>query len=923
MSLAAVANDCPEEGTRRVGVFLADPEGLCTWVSPEICALTGLSAADLVGQFWFRCLEGRDRRRAIQTWESEFAAKRAFTFTGRIETPAKKQISVFIQAEIIPAQREQAAYCIGMIMDTAAKEALFEDSHRYERLSEALQRIERTEKESVTLYSALNESEASITKLTDDLQLSARRNFELTTRVEELNKQMTSLEEQLGLANSAKFSLEKQIQSLKDSHELRLKELSAQDDDKRRALETQATQRQAELDAILKAKLALDDELKASKEELNALKYSRQGDTDAAKFIESELRSRLQTLEQTLERDRAAAKSNLEAKEQELKLTKTELEGQLLKMLGEASDLLNSKKQLADKVSALERALDEAKSKQADILALHAEELKSNASAAQDKEQILHTEIEQLRSTKNQISERLSELERQRDHDLAELEQRKKALDEAESLRLKLEKRLADHEITIEQSNRAIQAITEQNVSEENSRKAQAQQLAEIQGDLEKARARIQVLESDVASSQRDRIAAEGKLALLSKKDTRQGLSLDWLQRQYQTLNQEIFSFLPNAPLSPQQSHAVADLKTSADYCSKLLGGLAFLANLSTQTKPSTLPVNLKKFLGPLTALVDFRASQRELEFIFDEKTSVPDILFFDPTKLELIFSLLFGNLLHVLPPFARVGCSVTTRQEDELTAQIRFELLISSVVDAARRDKALSQLQEVLAIPYSHREFFGIDLANQILQFSASSLTLTNREDGFALTFDMAVGKEADAIIEPSSSALTAGAALIPPLAPPIQPEAPASLSPAPVEARASSQDTEDMSAAKLRVLLADDNRINQNMMRKLLSKLDCEVVVAINGRDAFERFAKDPFDLVLMDCQMPQVDGFQAARDIRRHEKSKNITQTPIFGLSAHLDGSTRQRCIESGMEDCLSKPLQEEQVLKLLTSLRKRIS
>ncbi|MBX7143578.1 MAG: response regulator [Oligoflexia bacterium] len=917
MSLSAVPVLAPEENSRRVGVFLADTEGLCTWVSPEIYLLTGLSASDLIGQFWFRCLEGRDRRRAIQTWELEIGKSRPFSFSGKLETPAKKHVNVFIQAEVIPAQRGQSAYCVGMIMDTSAKEALFEDSQRYERLSEALQRIERSEQESVTLYTALNESEATITKLTDDLQASARRNLELTSRIEDLNKQMAGLEEQLGLANSAKFSLEKQIQSLKDAHELRLKELSAQDNEKRLALEAQSSHAQLELDGLIRAKKAIDDELKQVKEELSAHKLSRQGDADAAKFIENELRSRLQTLEGILEREQSSAKSSLEAKEKELKQTKTELEGQLLKMLGEASDLLNSKKQLADKIAALERALDEGKSENKRLCEAHKEELQALAAAAQAKESALSTDIQQLQATNNKMSERLSELERQRDHDLALIEQQKKIIEEHEARRLSLEKRVREHEASIEQGNRAIQVITEQNIAEENSRKTQAHQLAEAQAALEQAHARHLSLESALAEATRERQAADARLSLLARKDTRHGLALDWIQRQHTALTQEIFAFLPSAPLSPQQSHAVADLKTSADYCQKLIAGLGHLTTLSTQPSSSQLPVHLRKFLGPLTALVDFRASQRELEFFFDDKSNIPDLLYLDPVKLELIFSLILGNLLHTLPPFARVTCSARVQHEDERAALIRFELLTSSITDNDRKRVSISQLQDVLAIPYSQRELLGIDIANQILQFASIQVVVDEKEDGFTLGFEMLAGKTADGATHGQTALLPA-----PPIV--IAPQSiPASV-PQPAEQVAIKEETipatQPSSSQRLRVLLADDNRINQNMMRKLLIKLDCEVTVAINGRDAFERFAKDPFDLVLMDCQMPQVDGYQAARDIKKHEKARNTPQVPIFGLSAHLDSSTRQRCLESGMEDCLSKPLQEEQVIKLLSTLRK---
>ncbi len=108
----------------------------------------------------------------------------------------------------------------------------------------------------------------------------------------------------------------------------------------------------------------------------------------------------------------------------------------------------------------------------------------------------------------------------------------------------------------------------------------------------------------------------------------------------------------------------------------------------------------------------------------------------------------------------------------------------------------------------------------------------------------------------------------------------------------------------AGLRVLLAEDNEVNRFLGITLLEKLGCEVVVAEDGRQAVEAARLGDFDLVLMDCQMPEMDGYEATARIR--EMDGPISSVPIIALTASALAEDRERCIYSGMSDFLSKPI-----------------
>ena len=105
------------------------------------------------------------------------------------------------------------------------------------------------------------------------------------------------------------------------------------------------------------------------------------------------------------------------------------------------------------------------------------------------------------------------------------------------------------------------------------------------------------------------------------------------------------------------------------------------------------------------------------------------------------------------------------------------------------------------------------------------------------------------------------------------------------------------------LRVLLAEDNPTNRMVTEALLKKLACEVDIATDGREALEKARNTVYDIIFMDCYMPQIDGFQAARMIREHPANGKV---PIIALTASVTEEDRVRCLEAGMSDTIGKPV-----------------
>lgn len=292
---------------------------------------------------------------------------------------------------------------------------------------------------------------------------------------------------------------------------------------------------------------------------------------------------------------------------------------------------------------------------------------------------------------------------------------------------------------------------------------------------------------------------------------------------------------------------------------------------------------SIRKELASLLSLFGSQARSKRLNMTLEVDHRISDVLEGDAARLRQVLINLVGNAVKFTD---RGGIELRCEllQDTAEGPLIRFEISDSGIGIPADSIGTLFDpfTQANGSVARYGGTGLGLSISRQIVELMGGNITVDS-EDGAGSTFSFAI------VFKRASETAPGGQA---------------------ANAIETARATAKRGAI---VLLADDSVVSQTVCLRLLEKLGCDVDVASEGATAVEKWHARRPDLVLLDCQMPGVDGYEAAARIRQLEP--NGWHTPIVALTANALGGDREKCLAAGMDDYVAKPLQLEQLRGVL--------
>ena len=329
-------------------------------------------------------------------------------------------------------------------------------------------------------------------------------------------------------------------------------------------------------------------------------------------------------------------------------------------------------------------------------------------------------------------------------------------------------------------------------------------------------------------------------------------------------------ALLASTELNEQQREYLKTMRFSSDGLLVLIDDLLDVSRIEAgKVELEEIEFSMRDNFSQLTKSLRLRAEEKGLSFEWKLDEHIAPRLLGDIHRLNQIITNLIGNAIKFTPQ-GKVQLEITQVSESNDAQDIRFSVVDTGIGIAAERQAAVFQAfaQEDNSTTRKYGGTgLGLSISRRIVEMMGGHLTLTSEKNvGTIFTFQIHFKKA-------NSEA---------PVAKEFNPDLQGSL-----------------------ILLVEDNKVNQFLANALLTSWKAKVDISEDGQDAIDRLKEKEYDLVLMDLQMPIMDGFEATEHIREVLKSN----VPIIGLSANALNGERERSMERGMNDYVSKPFQPE--------------
>ena len=343
---------------------------------------------------------------------------------------------------------------------------------------------------------------------------------------------------------------------------------------------------------------------------------------------------------------------------------------------------------------------------------------------------------------------------------------------------------------------------------------------------------------------------------------------------------------LLDTELNPEQLEYAGLVKTSAESLLTILNDILDFSKIEAgRLELESIEFDLRESLAAAFKPLALRARQKGLELTCDIRPEVPEHLIGDPGRLRQIIVNLVGNAVKFTER-GEVGLRVSVDSNAQDGLQLHFVVQDTGIGIAAEKQKAIfeafSQADGSIARRFGGTGL-GLTICSRMVGVMGGKIWVESAlGQGSAFHFTANLGMGKDVIKTPLLNA------------PGRQHEPEGGVVRSPIQ-----------KGGRLRLLLAEDNVINQRVVKGIREKKGHRVTIAGNGREALAALAKENFDVVLMDVQMPEMDGFEATAAIRARERETG-SHLPIIAMTAYAMLGDQERCLKAGMDGYISKPL-----------------
>ena len=347
--------------------------------------------------------------------------------------------------------------------------------------------------------------------------------------------------------------------------------------------------------------------------------------------------------------------------------------------------------------------------------------------------------------------------------------------------------------------------------------------------------------------------------------------------------------------LSAQQREDLETARDSANSLLRLLNDILDLSKIeAARLEIEASPMDLRECAGEAVRVLQVRAREKGIDLVLRVGDRVPKLVLGDYTRVRQVLLNLIGNAIKFTPK-GWVEVTVDVAEPVPVAAgeglPIRFAVSDTGIGIPEDKQKlifeAFRQGDGTTAREYGGSGL-GLAICSRLVALMGGNIGVESKPgEGSIFSFTARMSPVTE-------SAAAAGVPL-----------------PGSYPAGAEAQES-----AGLRILVADDNPVNQKLVSRVLEKLGHVAATVNNGREAVEAASTGDFDVILMDIEMPEVDGFEATALIRATERSRQ--RVSIIAMTAHAMAEDRQRCLDAGMDDYLTKPIARNELAAMLAKI-----